>query len=249
MANTIFNISDEEATIGDPNIDPTTSHNFDLSIDYYFKSIGLVSAGVFYKDIKNVNVEAIGTMTGEELGLAGYADTQFQVTQNMNAYDARIFGAEFALQRDFGFITPALKCLGFYGNYTYTHSSTHNYNPVLGIKDGDDVTMAGSPEHTANVSLFYEKDGVNVRLSYNTASSFIDQMNTGSRELDRYYDAVNYLDLNASYTWGKKFKTTIYAEATNLLNQPLRYYQGNKDRTMQVEYYGVKLTAGVKISL
>ena len=66
--------------------------------------------------------------------------------------------------------------------------------------------------------------------------------------LDRYYDAVNYMDLNASYTFGKKFKTTFYADATNLLNQPLRYYQGTKDRTMQSEHYGVKINAGVKIN-
>ena len=45
---------------------------------------------------------------------------------------------------------------------------------------------------------------------------------------DRYYDKVNYMDVNASYTFGKKFKTTFYAEANNLLNQPLRYYQGTK---------------------
>ena len=41
----------------------------------------------------------------------------------------------------------------------------------------------------------------------------------------------------------------VFAEANNLLNQPLRYYQGNKDRTMQVEYYDVKVNAGFKINL
>ena len=80
----------------------------------------------------------------------------FEVTQNMNAYDARVYGVEAAYQRDFGFITPALRCLGFYGNYTYTHSTTRNYNSRLGIEDGDDVKMAGSPEHTANASLYFE---------------------------------------------------------------------------------------------
>ena len=39
---------------------------------------------------------------------------------------------------------------------------------------------------------------------------------------------------------------TIYAEANNLLNQPLRYYQGTKDRTMQLEYYGIRANLGVK---
>ena len=249
VANKSFNLADCEATIGDPNIKPSKAWNVDLSADYYFKSVGLVSAGFFYKDVKNVNVETLGYYTGAELGLNTLADEQFEVTQCMNAYDARVLGVELAYQRDFGFIAPALKCLGFYGTYTYTHTATRNYNERLGIKPGDEVKMAGSPEHTANASLYFEKAGVNVRLSYNFASAFVDQMNTGSRELDRYYDAVNYLDLNASYTWGKRTKFTVFAEVGNLLNQPLRYYQGVKDRTMQVEYYGVRTNVGFKINL
>lgn len=39
--------SDNEVTVGNPGLKPTLSYNFDLSADYYFKSIGLVSAGVF----------------------------------------------------------------------------------------------------------------------------------------------------------------------------------------------------------
>ena len=250
IANKTFNISDEEATIGDPNTKPAKAVNVDLSLDHYFKSVGLVSLGLFYKDIKNVNVEwSSNKYLGSDLGLTGEnAEKQFNVQQNINAYDARVLGVEVAYQRDFGFISPALKCLGFYGNYTYTHSTTRNFNERLGIKDGDDVKVAGSPEHTANASMFFEKSGINLRLSYNFASAFIDQMST-SRALDRYYDKVGYLDLNASYTWGKKTKFTVYANVNNLLNQPLRYYQGEKNRTMQVEYYGVRLNAGVKINL
>ena len=250
IANKSFDLSEETAEIGDPNTKPAKAINVDLSIDHYFKSVGLVSAGVFYKDIKNVNVQwSSNQYKGSDLGLTGdYANTDFTVTQYINAYDARVFGAEVAYQRDFGFIAPSLKCVGFYGNYTYTHSTTHNFNERLGIKDGDNVKVAGSPEHTANASLFFEKSGFNLRLSYNYASSFIDEM-SDSRALDRYYDKVNYLDLNVSYTWGHKTKFTVYANANNLLNQPLRYYQGEKNRTMQVEYYGVKLNAGIKINL
>ena len=56
------------------------------------------------------------------------------------------------------------------------------------------------------------------------------------------------MDVNASYTFGRKVKMTFYAEANILLNQPLRYYQGTIDRTMQAEYYGVKVNAGFKVS-
>jgi len=250
IANKTFNLDDHEASIGDPNTKPARAWNIDISADYYFKSVGMVSFGLFYKDIKNVNIEwSSNKYLGSALGLTGeYASENFEVSQNINAYDARIFGVEAAYQRDFGFITPALKCIGFYGNYTYTHSTTRNFNPILNIEDGDNVKVAGSPEHTANASLYFDKAGFNVRLSYNFASEFIDEMST-SRALDRYYDKVNYLDLNASYTWGKQSKFTVYVDATNLLNQPLRYYQGDKDRTMQVEYYGVKLVGGIKVQL
>ena len=250
IANKTFNIADLKATIGDPDTKPARAVNVDLSVDHFFKNVGMVSLGLFYKDIKNVNIEwASNKYLGRDLGLEGkYAEEEFTVSQNINAYDASVFGVEAAYQRDFGFISPALKCIGFYGNYTYTHSKTRNFNERLNIKDGDNVKVAGSPEHTANASLFFEKFGLSVRLSYNFASSFIDEMST-SRALDRYYDSVNYLDLNASYTWGRKTKFTVYANANNLLNQPLRYYQGTKDRTMQVEYYGVKVNAGIKVNL
>lgn len=250
IANKCFNTADYTATIGDPNTKPAKAFNFDLSADYYFKSVGMVSVGMFYKNIKNVNIEwSSNKYLGSDLGLTGeLAQESWKVTQNINAYDASVIGVEAAYQRDFSFIAPTLKCVGFYATYTYTHSTTRNFNERLNVQESDNVKMAGSPEHTANASLFFEKWGANIRLSYNFASSFIDEMST-SRQLDRYYDKVNYLDLNASYTWGEKTKFTVYANANNLLNQPLRYYQGEKKRTMQVEYYGVKVNAGFKINL
>lgn len=241
-----YNRADEEATIGNPNLKPTTSYNFDLSAEYYFKSVGLVSVGLFYKSINNVIVDEVWKGMDSQLPITGTYD--YEISKPINAYDADLFGVEVAYQRDFGFITPALKCLGFYGNYTYTANKTKNHHfEHRVLEDGEDVDMIGSPEHTANASLFFEKRGFNLRLSYNFASAFVDEMGEVA-QLDRYYDKVNYLDLNASYTFGKRFKTTIYADVTNLLNQPLRYYQGTKDRTAQVEYYGARFNAGIKVS-
>ena len=241
-----YNRADEEATIGNPNLKPTTSYNFDLSAEYYFKSVGLVSVGLFYKSINNVIVDEVWKGMDSQLPITGTYD--YEISKPINAYDADLFGVEVAYQRDFGFITPALKCLGFYGNYTYTANKTKNHHfEHRVLEDGEDVDMIGSPEHTANASLCFEKWGFNLRLSYNFASAFVDEMGEVA-QLDRYYDKVNYLDLNASYTFGKRFKTTIYADVTNLLNQPLRYYQGTKDRTAQVEYYGARFNAGIKVS-
>ena len=240
IPNVNINNKDNELTLGNPELKPTTSFNFDLSADYYFKSVGLVSIGIYYKDINDFIV----TQTVRGYEYEGNSYDKFM--QPRNAGDANLLGVEVGYQRDFGFIAPALKCVGFYGTYTYTHSKVNNFN-FTGRENEKDLKLPGSPEHTANASLYFEKGGLNVRLSYNFASDFIDEMGE-SAFYDRYYDKVNYMDVNASYTFGKKLQTTFYAEANNLLNQPLRYYQGISERTMQSEHYGVKVNAGVKIN-
>jgi len=44
-------IDDDEAFFGNPDLEPTTSVNFDFSAEYYINSIGLLSGGLFYKNI------------------------------------------------------------------------------------------------------------------------------------------------------------------------------------------------------
>ena len=231
---------DNEIRIGNPGLKATTSHNIDLNAEYYWKSIGLVSAGIFYKRIDGFIVDEVAYNKEYQ----GTVWTKF--TQPKNGGNANLFGVEMAWQRDFSFITPAMKCLGLYATYTYTHSRITDFN-FEGRENEKGLSLPGSPEHTANLSLYFDKCGFSARASFNYASAFIDEMGASSF-YDRYYDAVKYLDLNVSYTFGRKTKITVYADCNNLLNQPLHYYQGSKDYTMQQEYYGVKLNGGVKVT-
>lgn len=231
---------DNEIRIGNPGLRATTSHNIDLNTEYYWKSIGLVSAGIFYKRIEGFIVDEVAYNKEYQ----GTVWTKF--TQPKNGGNANLFGVEMAWQRDFSFITPAMKCLGLYATYTYTHSRITDFN-FEGRENEKGLSLPGSPEHTANLSLYFDKCGFSARASFNYASAFIDEMGASSF-YDRYYDAVKYMDLNVSYTFGRKTKITVYADCNNLLNQPLRYYQGSKDYTMQQEYYGVKLNGGVKVT-
>lgn len=231
---------DNEIRIGNPGLRATTSHNIDLNAEYYWKSIGLVSAGIFYKRIEGFIVDEVAYNKEYQ----GTVWTKF--TQPKNGGNANLFGVEMAWQRDFSFITPAMKCLGLYATYTYTHSRITDFN-FEGRENEKGLSLPGSPEHTANLSLYFDKCGFSARASFNYASAFIDEMGASSF-YDRYYDAVKYMDLNVSYTFGRKTKITVYADCNNLLNQPLRYYQGSKDYTMQQEYYGVKLNGGVKVT-
>lgn len=89
-----YNRADEEATIGNPNLKPTTSYNFDLSAEYYFKSVGLVSVGLFYKSINNVIVDEVWKGMDSQLPITGTYD--YEISKPINAYDADLFGVEVA---------------------------------------------------------------------------------------------------------------------------------------------------------
>ena len=229
-----------EITIGNPDLKPAISYNFDLEAEYYFGSIGLVSAGVFYKEIKNFVVN--------EITYGSYKTfDDCEITSPVNGFDGRLIGLELGFQRDLGFISPALKCLGLYTNYTYTYNKVSK--SYVGNKD--EKILPGSPKNMLNASLSFEHKGFNARISYNFTSSFQDDEEYQSdARLRRYYDSTQYLDFNAGYTFGKNYKLTIFTEVNNILNQPLRYFiGGNKNTTTQVEYYNVKFNFGLKFNL
>jgi hypothetical protein len=82
----------------------------------------------------------------------------------------------------------------------------------------------------------------------NYTSAFRDTEGVGeSAFYDRWYDDQLFLDLNIGYSFANYWQ--VYFNARNLTNQPLRYYQGVEDRTMQAEYYNTTLQLGVRFDL
>jgi hypothetical protein len=43
-------------------------------------------------------------------------------------------------------------------------------------------------------------------------------------------------------------RLTLFLEAINLTNEPLRYYEGTSDRTLQEEYYRIWGSVGARIT-
>ena len=228
---------DVEVEIGNPDLTPTTSWNFDLMAEHYFESIGLVSGGIFYKDISDFIVNGI------QSDYSYLGQTWEKFTQPINAGDATLFGVEVAFQRQFDFLPGFLRQTGFYANYTYTKSTVSNFQ--IEDREDDDLTLPGTPENTLNASLYYEGKKLSARLSYNYAGDFVEEYSDKAFE-DVYYDQVSYLDFNTSFHFNKNFM--VFAELNNILNTPLRYYQGESQYTYQAEYYDIRVNFGVKFN-
>ena len=233
----IINFEDSEIEIGNPELVPTHATNIDLLGEHFFSSIGIVSAGVFYKSLTDVIVD-------ERKTDFTFNGTEYEKYKKpMNAGDGYLMGAEFAFQRQFDFLPGFLKQFSIYANYTYNVSE---FELNLEDREGEKTALPGTPENQYNVSLMYDNKRLSARVSFNHASAFIDEFGD-SEFYDRYYDKVSYLDANTSYKITKNL--LVYANVNNLLNQPLSYFQGVEERTMQAEYYGMKVKFGLRLTL
>ncbi len=247
-----INREDREIEAGNSSLSPTYSYNFDLMGEYYFKSVGIFSIGGFYKSMQDFTYfysDADYTRDKFARDFPGMnnpiADGErWELLRPMNGENVNIFGFEIAFQRKLDFFrSQFLRNFGIYLNYTYTDSKTKGiYN-----EDGEqrtDVKLPGTAPHMLNASLSWENERLSARVSLNYTGDYIDEVG-GSAFEDRYYDRQLFLDANASYRILPYMR--IFAEANNLTNQPLRYYQsGIRNRTAQIEYYKPAFNLGFK---
>lgn len=244
---------DEQLAAGNPALKAANAWNFDIMAEQYFRSVGILSGGVFYKTIRDfIYVYRDQQYTTEKFA-ADFPDLTNPVPagenwtyiQSRNGNNVNVYGFEVALQRQLDFLPGFLKGLGVYLNYTYTKSRADGIYNSDGEKR-DNVTLPGTAPHMFNASLSYESGRFTARVSGNYTAAYLDELGGDDFE-DRYYDRQFFLDANASFRITKKLR--IFGEANNLTNQPLRYYQGEAGRTAQVEYYRPRYNGGLKFDL
>jgi TonB-dependent receptor len=191
-------ISNEDLAItrGNSALDPTQSWNFDVMAEHYFSSIGVLSAGVFYKSLRNIIYDRIHTETA-----GTYAG--FEITEPVNGGDAKLYGIEANWQQQLSFLPGPLAGLGIYANYTYSESEAN-------LLFREWTTLPGQAGDVGNVALSYDRYGITARVSMNysgellsrvgetPAEDFITQSSTQwdfSSSVDVGYGASLYLNL------------------------------------------------------
>lgn len=232
-------VEDSEIVLGNSDLDPTTSMNFDVMAEHYFDNVGILSGGVFYKRLNDFIYTQIGEVA------AGEPNAGFRTFQPQNGDDAYVTGAEFAFQRQLDFLPGFAKNFGIYLNYTFLDSQANGIRNEDGDERGD-LELPGATPNMFNASLGYSDNRFTARLSTNFSDAYIDELGGNSFE-DRYYDEQLFMDFNVTYTLNKNLR--VYADITNITNQPLRFYQGVRSRTQQVEFYDRRFTVGLKYDI
>ena len=228
-------------TKGNPTLKPTFSNNFDLMGEYFFDNIGLISGGVFYKQISNV---IFSDIANENIGGVNYL-----VTQPKNLNNSSLTGFEIGITRRFNKLPGFLSGFGVELNYSFVNSSVE----VPRLIDGKTVTeKSGLPNQSKNMGnaiLFYEKNGLSLRLASNFRGKSVETINQQlGPEFYVWSDDNLTLDFSGSYTISKKIRT--FVELNNLTNSYVGLYMGNnKKRLTSREWYSIRGQAGFKIDI
>jgi len=233
----IVNREDDEIEFGNPDLKPTRSLNFDLMAERYLPSLGIVSAGAFFKQIRDFRYNRLYIFQDPEF--AG-----FEAEQPVNGDTAQLAGFEVSLQQQLDFLPGFAQYFGVFLNYTYTWSEAE----VLGETNNEvrKVTLPGQSKNSGNAALSYQRGGFNGRIAANYNGAFVDELRDNSSN-DRFYDDRLQLDISLSQKIGKNL--SVFAEGLNLTNAPLRYYNGVSSRPEQQEFYSWWMNVGIRLDL
>jgi TonB-dependent receptor len=230
--------SPNKITRGNPDLQPTFSHNFDLMGEYYFNNIGILSGGVFYKKISDI--------VFSDTSIMNLNGTDYMVTQAKNLQDSNLLGMEIGINKRLDFLPGFWSGFGVEFNYTFIDSSVEVPRTTNGVQYFDKTTLPNQSKNLFNAILYYESNKVMIRLAGNYRGKSVETINQNLGPNYYIWSDKNFtIDFSASYDISKKVK--LFVELNNLSNENLRLYMGdNKKRVTSNEWYGSRGQLGVR---
>mgnify|MGYP000577918291 CR=1 FL=1 len=217
---------------GNPDLQPFEATAYDAGLEWYFGPESFISATYFRKEISSfiINQSAAETIDG----------TVYNITRPVNGVDdVTIDGLEIGGQYSLDFLPAPFDGLGVLANFTYQKDK--GFKGVNQLT-GEILPFPGLSRKSYNASVYYEKDKVSVRASYNWRDDWLITA-TGRGNLPEFNKAFGSLDASASYDVTDKI--TVFVEGVNLTDE-VRIEYNAPARRIGNETYGSRYFFGVR---
>lgn len=192
----------QNATAGNPDLEPFFSENLDLGIEYYFGGSGYVSLNGFTKEVTGFPTTRASTVPFGDLGIAINSLLPFQqtavnsaggltapviVSRPVNSEIVELTGFEAAWSQPLDFI---MEGLGFNASYTY-------------ISDGDTIVPTAISPRIYNFIAYYDSESFDVRLSWVKQAERLlaGGPTSGFRDMVQKEAERSQIDISASYNF------------------------------------------------
>jgi TonB-dependent receptor len=225
-------------TTGNPNLKPQYAWNYDVLFSHYLTTVGVLSGGVFYKDMRDVILTRRITYTGPGPfnGYQGYAPD--------NGGTGWLYGVEAVWTQRFVFLPGFLAGLGIDANYTHTSSKV-----LVSPQSGRHAALLRQSPDIANVYVTYDKGPFSARVGWTFNGAMISSYGDGTPTPtgDTYFAAHGQVD--GSIIYNATSNIQIQAQVLNINNAPFGFFIGTPGQqfNIQREYYKQTFFLGTKI--
>ena len=218
---------------GNPDLNPLTSDNYDLSLEWYFSRSGSLTGAIFRRDAQGFisRIARVGVDVG-------YGPSRLDLPENTGR--TRFQGAEvsFTSFLDIDGLPDWAKAFGIQANGTYVDSSGDLATALAAAPNiaGGRRPFTGVSEWTGNLVALYERPFFSARMAYNYRSDFavdytIQPLDNGADGSPRTRPLIEkgrgQLDFSATVTPVPNI--TVAFDIVNLLGNPLRRYRDFND--------------------
>jgi TonB-dependent receptor len=224
-----FAVDDDEVSVGNPDLKPFRSWNFDAIAEYYPSDSNVVSLGVFHKRVADYIV--FRDVAGQP-GFTGFTSA----IRPENGDTAKVTGIEANIQQSLDFLPAPLDGLLISANYSYIDGE---------VRDGTgrEIPLPKQSKNIANVALGFEKWGLSLRAALAYRSKYLDIIDNLGYD-DRFVRGHMQIDLSAKYNLNEQMQ--VYAEATNINDRPFVATFTNPSQLNHFERYGATYALGVR---
>ncbi len=217
-------IDDVNRTVAanNPGLQPQTAKNYDLSLEYFSEPAGVISVGLFRKDIRDYLTSAISTLSaGNEFGepYVGY-----ELRTSVNGGNAKVQGVEFNLVQQLNFIPRSVGLLTFKGNLTLLRAEG-TFGGNTRLRSGE---VPNFVPRAWNLVGEYAKGRFSMLARYNQQAAFLVGANANPNLATRNPEREK-VDVNFNWRWRKEAQ--IFFGIDNVTEQPVYQNVGLGERT------------------
>jgi iron complex outermembrane recepter protein len=239
---TRINYDTQRITQNNPGLKPQVADNFDLGIERYFEPVGLVSAGVFLKEIRQFLFSTVITIpTGNDNGFDGqYAG--WELSTQDNGGRGRVRGAELNYSQQLSFLPRAWSGFGIFANYTYLET-IGDYGRV---NEPAGSALANFTPRVASGGLSYSRGKFTGRLNANYTGTYMRGYNANPL-LRMYIKSRTMWNLKLAHGYGDHL--TFFLDVDNIFYSKMTLYRGpNRNHIVDenADNVGARIQFGVR---
>lgn len=255
FSNIVPNTTSEDTTTkilkaNNPDLAPVLYTNYDASLEYFLKPVGVLSVGYFRKDLKNYTRTLQTAIESGSTWYDLYPDN-WTLESKQNIGDAKVSGFELSYSQQLSAYASFLKGFGFFANYTQLKSEGSSAFGGTAVRTDTKAPLENFVPITYNTGLNYQNSRFRASLKYNFKGQYLTgtatSTNTSNSSLTltdyTYYRSRGTADVYVSYNIYKTH--AFFLDIKNIANAPLVKFENKSSRISYYQISGAQINVGI----